>query len=56
MIKFPAKSVQVVDTTGAGDTFAAGFISQWFKKKSLNSCLKLATSSAADCICKLGGI
>ncbi|MDP3484298.1 MAG: carbohydrate kinase family protein [Methanobacteriaceae archaeon] len=56
IIKCPAKIVPVMDTTGAGDAFAAGFISQCFKKKSLNSCLKFATSSAAECIGKLGGI
>lgn len=56
IIKCSAKQVPVLDTTGAGDAFAAGFISQWFKKKSLNSCLKFATSSAANCIAKLGGI
>ncbi len=56
IIKCPAKPIPVLDTTGAGDAFAAGFISQWLKKQSLNSCLKFATSSAADCIGKLGGI
>lgn len=56
IIKCSAKQVPVLDTTGAGDAFAAGFISQWFKKKSLNSCLKFANSSAANCIAKLGGI
>lgn len=56
IIKCPAKSVQVLDTTGAGDAFAAGFISQFFHKKSLNSCLEFANLSAADCIGKLGGI
>jgi ribokinase len=56
IIKCPAKSVRVLDTTGAGDAFAAGFISEWFKKQSMNSCLKLANLSAAGCIGKLGGI
>ncbi len=56
IIKYPAKKIKVVDTTGAGDAFAAGFISKWYYKKPLKSCLKFASKSAADCIGNLGGI
>lgn len=56
IFKCPAEKIKVVDTTGAGDAFAAGFISKLSSKKPLKSCLKFASKSAADCIGTLGGI
>jgi len=56
IIKCPPKKIQVLDTTGAGDAFAAGFISKWYYEKPLKYCLEFASKSAADCIGNLGGI
>jgi len=51
----PARKLKAIDTTGAGDSFAAGFITAFFKKNNLKDCLKLGTQSASTCIKKFGG-
>ena len=38
IIKSPAIKLESVDTTGAGDSFAAGFVSAFFKQKDLIKC------------------
>jgi sugar/nucleoside kinase (ribokinase family) len=43
--EFPAKKVEVVDTTGAGDAFAAGY---------LVGGVELALQTAARCVSQLG--
>jgi len=49
--RYPAK---VVDTTGAGDAFGAGFLYGLVKNKSLEQCGKLGNFVAARCIAKVG--
>jgi sugar/nucleoside kinase (ribokinase family) len=51
----PAEKVHVVDTTGAGDNFAAGFISSYINGESPENCLKNANKTAARCVEKIGG-
>lgn len=51
----PAMKLKAIDTTGAGDSFAAGFITAFFKKNNLKDCLKLGIQSASNCITKFGG-
>lgn len=46
--------VNVVDTTGAGDAWNAGFLYGVLKKKSLWECGKLGNFVAARCIMKMG--
>lgn len=46
--------VKPVDTTGAGDSFAAGFINGFLRNKDLPNCLKDGNSSAFDCLTKFG--
>lgn len=43
-----------IDTTGAGDNFAAGFLYGLIKKKPLYECGRLANETAARCIAKMG--
>lgn len=46
--------IKPLDTTGAGDSFAAGFINGFFRKKELQNCLKDGNTSALKCLSKFG--
>jgi ribokinase len=46
--------VKVVDTTGAGDAFCAGFLFGLIKNKSLEECGRLGNFVASRCIMKMG--
>jgi len=51
----PAQPVtRVVDTTGAGDLFASGFLMGYVRGKSLGECLKLGAICAAEIISHYG--
>ena len=54
--EYHSKDVNVLDTTGAGDSFAAGFINAFHKKKDLIECLKHGYESAQQCITKIGSM
>ncbi|MEM2337462.1 MAG: carbohydrate kinase family protein [Candidatus Bathyarchaeia archaeon] len=49
-----AFTVEVVDTTGAGDAFCAGFLYGLLNNKSLKECGKLGNFLASKCIMKMG--
>ncbi len=55
ILRSPAIKLESVDTTGAGDSFAAGFISAFFKQKDLIECLEHGNCSASRCVTKFGG-
>ena len=45
---FSAKNIDVVDSTGAGDSFAAGFLYGMIKGRDLNACSKLGNKIAEE--------
>jgi sugar/nucleoside kinase (ribokinase family) len=55
-IQYPSHKLNVLDTTGAGDSFAAGFITAFYQKKGLNECLKAGNKSASSCVSKFGSL
>lgn len=56
VIKYKVREVKAVDTTGAGDAFAAGFIASWIKGENLNSSLRRAHECALKNLKRLGAI
>ncbi len=46
----PGRKVKVVDTTGAGDSFASGFLFGLLKNKTLKECASLANTLAANIV------
>ena len=54
-VSVPAVAASVVDTTGAGDSFAAGFIATYAKTHDLTAALTSGTQIAAGCVAIVGG-
>jgi ribokinase len=50
----PSLKVQVVDTTGAGDAFSAGFIYGLTTNQSLKKCGEIGNFVASRCITRIG--
>jgi sugar/nucleoside kinase (ribokinase family) len=46
-IRVGAYPIEVVDTTGAGDSFVAGFLHAWIRRGSIDECLRFATACGA---------
>ena len=51
----PAPSVEVVDTTGAGDAFAAGFIAAELAGRSAEACLRTGIEAGSKAVRTVGG-
>jgi ribokinase len=49
-----AHKTEVVDTTGAGDAFCAGFLYGLIKRKKIFDCGKIGNFVASKCIAKVG--
>lgn len=56
MIKYKVEEVRALDTTGAGDAFAAGFIASWIINEGLKECLKRGHNCALENLKRLGAI
>ena len=50
----PGYSIRAVDATGAGDNFAAGFISEMLRGKSKEEALRFANACGAICATAVG--
>lgn len=55
VLDLPAPMIKVVDTTGAGDAFAAGFLSAELKGLPPRGCLKAAIAAGSAAVKTLGG-
>lgn len=55
VIEVAPPAVDVVDTTGAGDSFNAGFLYAWLQNRSLQDCLRAAAASGALSTRGVGG-
>ncbi len=50
----PEKNIKVIDTTGAGDMYAAGFLHGYIKKEDLDICGRIGNITAAAVIAHFG--
>ncbi|ACI51089.1 PfkB domain protein [Gluconacetobacter diazotrophicus PA1 5] len=53
-IDVPPVATQVVDTTGAGDAYAAGFLAGWTSGRTLEECGRLGSVAASEIISHYG--
>jgi sugar/nucleoside kinase (ribokinase family) len=54
LVTVPAVSTEVVDTTGAGDSFAAGFIATFATSQNMQHGLEAGAKVAARCVAIVG--
>ena len=55
LIHAAAFPVTAVDTTGAGDSFNAGFVAGWLEGRNLSECLMVANACGAMSVTAIGG-
>lgn len=55
VVRLPSAKVEVVDTTGAGDAFNAGFLHAWLDGADANNCLAAAITSGTLSVQASGG-
>ncbi len=54
IVEIEAEKVAIIDSTGAGDMYAAGFLNGYLKKKDLHECAKMGNIVAADIVQQYG--
>jgi sugar/nucleoside kinase (ribokinase family) len=54
VFRAPAPAVEVVDTTGAGDAFAAAFLAAWLGGETIPDCLQRAVAAGSAAVGFLG--
>ena len=54
-LSLPAQPAEVVDTTGAGDAFAAAFLVAEVKGGDAEACLRAGLAAAAEAVSRIGG-
>ena len=55
VVHCPALPVQPVDTTGAGDSFNAGFLHAWVRRQPILECLRFGAACGALSTLGMGG-
>ena len=55
VVHVPAYPVETIDTTGAGDSFNAGFLHRWLQGAPIVECLRLGAACGALSTLGLGG-
>lgn len=55
LLYVPARHVDVVDTTGAGDAFVAGFLAKYLVGADLEPCMQNGVEQGANAVAHLGG-
>lgn len=53
-VAISAAPAQVIDTTGAGDSFAGGYIAAWINGSDLRSCMEAGAIAAGQCVSIVG--
>jgi sugar/nucleoside kinase (ribokinase family) len=56
IVRTPALAVDTIDTTGAGDSFNAGFLAAWLDGADLAACLRWGAAAGALSTTRLGGV
>jgi sugar/nucleoside kinase (ribokinase family) len=56
LTSIPAMPVDVVDSTGAGDAFDAGFLAAWLEGRGFRDCLRYAAACGALSTRAIGGV
>lgn len=54
-VRVASAATSVIDSTGAGDAFAAGFLDAWLAEEELSGCAQAAVDLAAAALGRLGG-
>jgi len=50
----PPQDRKIVDTTGAGDSFASGFLSEYIKSQDVEKSIQLAMANSVGCLSEVG--